>query len=612
MNNRRLSDIEIEIMRYAAGGMTGNKTYHQVRDQFMPMDSESMGYANGGGVGSMMQPKKKKKKSNEPVVQGGVDNYLGKQPQVQAPRKWQSSPDKPATELAYITKAEKDLIIKKNIHGGLEGGPNMGPSGIMSLDSFGDIGGAGASGGDTDAGGGYDTGPGGGGFTGRNTNTTTEREFDRQKANQRAALQIAERAQANRLGYNERENITNIDRSNPNYNKSGIFSGGFNPLSIALGLVNPFLGLASRGIMGLKNKFNDITDNPNDLSLRERLTGYKTQADYEKARADRQVTNRRDKLQAAKDKGYNTLFGMKTTDFTPFQEKTLANLNTQTGVKNNLIGGNSTSTRFDGFKPRVGITSTMPEVNITGAIKGGMNSNDFSTGDPSQYGLNSNAINEFGNQLGGMAPNDYEIGNPGGMVQPNDFLTGDPSQYGLNSNSINEFGQSPQFNTSLINEFGDNRNINMDEFATQNNIDNRLMQEYLTDQASFQQPITASQIDEFGDNRDINMNEFAGNDIQMQNYLNDQANYNADPFGNPNRDPRVVSEEYGLVGNEPLPGNDTFAFAPGSIKDRQLKQAYGIYEATGMEPPNLKSLMQEDLESGGQLSLDKNAYSLIG
>jgi hypothetical protein len=90
------------------------------------------------------------------AIQGGVDNYLGKQPQVVAPRKWKSSPDKPETELAYITKAEKDLIIKENIHGGLEGGPNMGPSGIMSLDSFGDAGGGGAAGGDTDAGGGYD------------------------------------------------------------------------------------------------------------------------------------------------------------------------------------------------------------------------------------------------------------------------------------------------------------------------------------------------------------------------------------------------------------------------------------------------------------------------
>ena len=145
------------------------------------------------------------------VVQGGVDNYLGKQPQVQAPRKWQSAPDKPATELAYITEAEKDLILKANIHGGLEGGPNMGPSGIMSLDSFGDVGGAGASGGDTDAGGGASqgAGTGGGGFSGQNTNTTTDREFDRQNLNQRAALQIAERAQANNLGYKERANIAN-------------------------------------------------------------------------------------------------------------------------------------------------------------------------------------------------------------------------------------------------------------------------------------------------------------------------------------------------------------------------------------------------------------------
>ena len=144
-------------------------------------------------------------KKLKPVVQGGVDNYLGKQPQVQAPRKWQSSPDKPATELAYITEAEKDLILEANIHGGLERGPNMGPSGIMSLDSFGDIGGAGASGGDTSASGGANEGAG---FSGRGPNQS-ERDFDRQKANQRAALQIAERAQAKNLGYKERKNIAN-------------------------------------------------------------------------------------------------------------------------------------------------------------------------------------------------------------------------------------------------------------------------------------------------------------------------------------------------------------------------------------------------------------------
>ena len=145
-------------------------------------------------------------KKIKPVVQGGVDNYLGKQPQVQAPRKWQSGPDKPSTELAYITEAEKDLILEANIHGGLERGPNMGPSGIMSLDSFGDIGGGGASGGDTAAGGGYNSGPGGGGFSGQGPGQS-DRDFDRQKANQRAALQIAERAQAKNLGYDERANI---------------------------------------------------------------------------------------------------------------------------------------------------------------------------------------------------------------------------------------------------------------------------------------------------------------------------------------------------------------------------------------------------------------------
>ena len=143
------------------------------------------------------------------VVQGGVDNYLGKQPQVQAPRKWQSSPDKPSTELAYITEAEKDLILKANIHGGLEGGPNMGPSGIMSLDSFGDVGGGGASGGDTSAGGGANEGAS---FSGRSVaemNSPRDKAFENRVANEKAALQISERAQANNLGYNERTNIAN-------------------------------------------------------------------------------------------------------------------------------------------------------------------------------------------------------------------------------------------------------------------------------------------------------------------------------------------------------------------------------------------------------------------
>ena len=70
--------------------------------------------------------------------QGGMKNYLGNQPMVTAPKFWRSGPESPPTELAYITDAEKDMIMKADLHGSLSQGPNEGPSGIMSLDSQGD------------------------------------------------------------------------------------------------------------------------------------------------------------------------------------------------------------------------------------------------------------------------------------------------------------------------------------------------------------------------------------------------------------------------------------------------------------------------------------------
>ena len=70
--------------------------------------------------------------------QGGMKNYLGEQPMVNAPQNWRSGPDSPPTELAYITQPEKELILRSNLHGSLQNGPNEGPSGIMSLDSQGD------------------------------------------------------------------------------------------------------------------------------------------------------------------------------------------------------------------------------------------------------------------------------------------------------------------------------------------------------------------------------------------------------------------------------------------------------------------------------------------
>ena len=69
--------------------------------------------------------------------QGGVKNYLGNQKMVNAPLKWRSGPQHPSTELAYITKKEKDLLVKHDLHGSLKGGVNRGPSGIMSLNGWG-------------------------------------------------------------------------------------------------------------------------------------------------------------------------------------------------------------------------------------------------------------------------------------------------------------------------------------------------------------------------------------------------------------------------------------------------------------------------------------------
>ena len=86
------------------------------------------------------------------AIQGGGPNYLGKQKMVKAPKKWKSSPDHEPAELAYITEKEKDILIDLDIYGSLNGKPNRGPSGIISLQ--GDLGGYGGSGGSSSSGGG--------------------------------------------------------------------------------------------------------------------------------------------------------------------------------------------------------------------------------------------------------------------------------------------------------------------------------------------------------------------------------------------------------------------------------------------------------------------------
>ena len=66
------------------------------------------------------------------AIQGGVKNYLPSE-EITIPKKAKSSKNHPTTELAYITEAEKNLLLKKDLHNSLNGKPNKGPGGIISL-----------------------------------------------------------------------------------------------------------------------------------------------------------------------------------------------------------------------------------------------------------------------------------------------------------------------------------------------------------------------------------------------------------------------------------------------------------------------------------------------
>lgn len=104
------------------------------------------------------------KKKIKPANQGGGPNHLGKVETVTVPKQWLSSPDHVVAELAYITPAEQKLLIEADLYGSLNGKPNRGPAGLLSLQ--GDMGPGG--------GGNY----GGGGSEGENEGRDSNRGSD--------------------------------------------------------------------------------------------------------------------------------------------------------------------------------------------------------------------------------------------------------------------------------------------------------------------------------------------------------------------------------------------------------------------------------------------------
>ena len=77
-------------------------------------------------------------KKVKPKKVNGIINYLGDTETVTVPKQWLSSPDHVVAELAYITPAEQKILLDANLYGSLNGKPNRGPGGLMSLQGGGE------------------------------------------------------------------------------------------------------------------------------------------------------------------------------------------------------------------------------------------------------------------------------------------------------------------------------------------------------------------------------------------------------------------------------------------------------------------------------------------
>jgi hypothetical protein len=115
-----LEEIYFELiadgMDPEAASIKAREIYNNMSSQPQDMMQEPRTMAADGGV----------------IMQGGVKNYLPSK-EVTVPKKAKSSKNHPTTELAYITEAEKNLLLKKDLHNSLNGKPNKGPGGIISL-----------------------------------------------------------------------------------------------------------------------------------------------------------------------------------------------------------------------------------------------------------------------------------------------------------------------------------------------------------------------------------------------------------------------------------------------------------------------------------------------
>ena len=246
-------------------------------------------------------------KSIDYEIQGGVKNYRPSK-MVKAPVTAKSSPDTPTAHLAYITPEEQDILIDLNLYGSLKGKPNRGPSGIPSLE--GDFGGPGGFGGyqggggsrsDRDVSGYRDTGSGNYRASRREADVAARKEYEKNRAireaNERAADILAGRDP--RLSGGMRA---------PGSRFGGLGNLIMSGIGALMGI--PGLGLITGGFDKLKGGLSNLNETLGDF--REKTTGYRTQAEYDAARQQRQLQGRLDNLYDRKSKGKS--FSQKNID----------------------------------------------------------------------------------------------------------------------------------------------------------------------------------------------------------------------------------------------------------------------------------------------------------
>ena len=426
----------IAIEQLGKGGITGGKTYHQYHDQFVPRDEESMGYANGGGVGSMMKPKKKsykdqrltaaEKKKIKPANQGGGPNYLGKQETITVPKKWLSDPDHVVAELAYITPREQKILLDENIYGSLKGKPNKGPGGIMSLQ--GDLGGYDASPGGPNSGGG--SGSGGGGNRVGQVDKNKQRVQDILQGRVVTGQTAAKGPLTTRYG-NTPEYV-NVKQPDGTYKQTYVGSA-----YKSYGQPSFFQNLFSRGASGYRGiKGNPVFGNPTkNFQMKDGPLGMGYYSDEE------DFGEIRDKVPF----GLTGIIANMLEKFKkpPVDYSNMSEFNKLQNIDGQVIDptGLELNKGMFGFPVNTNVTNQKPPANIKGT-----NLNDFEIGNPGKYAT-ADALTEAN-----MA--DYQTSlvdefTPGGIDRTNlyeDFID--------NRDLVSETATSPEFNTSLINEFG--------------------------------------------------------------------------------------------------------------------------------------------------------------